>query len=92
MTTLSEKYGNEVRVTQALNESTLCREYRERLVKALGADPIIEPPGSGASHRACAPRWWAVVDPKTQDILGAGEALSEALEEAIATVRGWGGA
>ncbi|MFA5053439.1 MAG: hypothetical protein WC565_05235 [Parcubacteria group bacterium] len=89
MATLSEKYAAETLVTRALNDSTLCREYRERLTKKLGDVPIIEPPGSGASHRACAPRWWAIVDLKTHDILGAGEALSEALEEAIATVNGW---
>jgi len=89
MATLSETYGNEVLVTRALNDSTLCREYRERLAKKLGASPVIEPPGSNASHRACAPRWWAIVDPKTHDILGAGEALSEALEDAITTVNGW---
>jgi hypothetical protein len=86
---LNEKYGNELLVTRALNDSSLCREYRERLARKLGATPIIEPPGSNASHRACAPRWWAIIDPTTQDILGAGEALSEALEDAIATVNGW---
>jgi hypothetical protein len=89
MTIFNEEHSKELLVTRALNDSTPYREYRERLTKKLNATPIIEPPGSDASHRACAPHWWVVVDPKTQDILGAGEALSEAMEEALTTVNGW---
>ena len=67
----------------ALNESSVAREYFHTLTTILGADPVIE---AGIQSYDLN---WGVFDPETQDVLGAGETVAEALADALRTVRGW---
>ncbi len=66
---------------QALDESSVARELFHSLSILLGIDPVID--GSPADGG------WGVIDPDSGDVLGAGESVAEALEEALATARGW---
>lgn len=66
----------------ALAESSVAREQFHQLAILLGADPAIDRGPTGAFP-------WGVLDPETGDVLGAGASVSEALTEALATVRGW---
>ena len=67
----------------ALNESSIAREMNVTLEKLLGAPAIIEPAPEETDLE------WSVLDPDTGDILGAGESVTEALADALRTVRGW---
>ena len=54
-------------------------------------------PTPATDHRADfaageVPLPWAVYDPETDDMIGAGDSESEALADAIETVRWWGNA
>jgi len=65
---------------QALAESSVARELFHSLALLLGVDPGIIPALGGG---------FGILDPDSGEILGAGENVAEALEEALATARGW---
>lgn len=71
------------RVALALDESSVARELFHALSLLLGIDPSIVPgPADGG---------FGVIDPASGDVIGAGESVAEALEEALATARSWEG-
>jgi len=67
----------------ALNESSIARELNVTLEKLLGAPALIEPAPEETDLA------WSVLDPDTGDILGAGETVTEALADALRSVREW---
>lgn len=66
----------------ALDQSSVAREKFCQLARILGADPVIDGGPDGIPDVG-------VIDPTTGDVLGAGASVSEALDEALATARGW---
>jgi hypothetical protein len=68
---------------EALDESSVARELFHSLSILLGQDPAIVPGPAGSLLP------WGVLDPDSGDVLGAGESVTEALDEALATARGW---